>query len=226
MVLYADINILVVDKDENMLTCKIAYLMSNLEAWFNNNKLILSIRKLCALSFHPRQQEVVCKPSIFYNGAEISYKSRVKFLGINITESLNWHTHINSLCSTLSKVYFIIKTLKDAMSYHMITSIYYAYFQSRLKYGIIFWGSVKDSLKVFLIQKKVMRLIAGVNKQVSCRGIFSEFKILTQPSFYILEVLCFIKKLEGNLKYNFQMYDYNTRGKNKLFIQACNTALY
>jgi hypothetical protein len=38
MVLYADdINILLVDKDENMLTCKIAYLMNHLEAWFNNN---------------------------------------------------------------------------------------------------------------------------------------------------------------------------------------------
>jgi hypothetical protein len=154
MVLYADdINILV-DKDENMLTCKMTYLMNRLESWFNNNELILNTRKSCALSFHPRQRKVVCKPSIFYNGAEISYKLVVKFLGINITENLNWHTHIKSLCSSLSKAYFIIKTLKDAMSYHIIRSIYYTYFQSRLKYGIIFWGSAKDSLKVFLTQRR------------------------------------------------------------------------
>jgi hypothetical protein len=103
MVLYSDnINILVVDKDENTLTCKIAYLMNHLKAWFNNSVLILNIRKSCALSFHPRQRELVCKPSIFYNGADISYKTVVKFLGINITESLKWHTHINSLCSSLS----------------------------------------------------------------------------------------------------------------------------
>jgi hypothetical protein len=127
MVLYADdINILVVDKYENRLTCNIAYLMNHLEAWFNNNELILNIRKACALSFHPRQREVVCKPSIFCNVAEISYKLVVKFLGINITEILNWHTHINSLGSSLSKVYFIIRTLNDIMSYHMIRSIYYA----------------------------------------------------------------------------------------------------
>lgn len=71
-----------------------------------------------------------------------------------------------------------------------------------------------------------MRLIARANKRVFCRGIFSEFKILTLPSLYILEVLRFIKKLEGNLKFNFQMYDYNTRGKNKLFVQGCNKTLY
>jgi hypothetical protein len=123
MVLYADdINTLVVDKDENMLTCKIADLINHLEAWSNNNELILNIRKSRDLSFHPRQREVVC------NGAEISLKSVITFLGNNITESLHWHTHINSLCSCISKVYIIIKTLKDATSFHMIKSIYYAYF--------------------------------------------------------------------------------------------------
>jgi hypothetical protein len=102
-------------------------------------------------------------------------------MGINITENLIWHIHIKSVYSCLSKAYFTIKTLKEAMSYNMIRSIYYSYFQSRLKYGIIFGGSAKDSLKVFLIQKKVVRLIAGVNEKVSCRGLFSEFKILTVP---------------------------------------------
>jgi hypothetical protein len=82
----------------------------------------------------------VCKPSIFYNGAEIPYKLDVKLLGINITENLIWHTHIKSVCSSLSKAYFIIKTLKEAMNYNMIRLVYYSYFQSRLTYGIIFLG--------------------------------------------------------------------------------------
>jgi hypothetical protein len=134
--------------------------------------------------------------TIFYNGAEIPYKLDVKFLRINLTENLIWHTHIKSVCSSLSKVYFIIKTLKEAMIYNMIRSIYYSYFQSQLKYGIIFGGSAKDSIKVFMIQKKVVRLIAGVNKRVSCRGLVSEFKILTVSSLYILETLRFSKKIE------------------------------
>jgi hypothetical protein len=71
VVLYTDINILVVDKDENMLNDKITHLMKRLGIWFNKNELILYTRKSCALSFHPRQREIVCKPSIFYNVAEI-----------------------------------------------------------------------------------------------------------------------------------------------------------
>jgi hypothetical protein len=43
-------------------------------------------------------------------------------------------------------------------------------------------------------------LIAGVNRRMSCRSIFSQYKILTLPSLYILVSLCFIKKLNDNLK--------------------------
>jgi hypothetical protein len=145
-----------------VLNDKITHLMKCLEIWFNKNELILNTRKSCALSFHPRQRETVCRPSIFYNGAEIPYKLDVKFLGINITENLIWHIRIKSVCSILSKVYFIIKTLKEAMSYNMIRSIYYSYFESRLKYGIIFWRSAKDSIKIFRIQKK--------GDETNCRG--------------------------------------------------------
>jgi hypothetical protein len=71
-----------------------------------------------------------------------------------------------------------------------------------------------------------MRLIAGVNKRVSCIGLFSEFKILRVPSLYILETLSLIKKLKDNMKCNSHRYEHNTRGKNKLYIQACNIALF
>jgi hypothetical protein len=82
------------------------------------------------------------------------YKSDVKFLGIQITENLRWNTHIKSICSNLNKAHFIIKTLKETTSYNIIRSIYHSYFQSRLKYGIIFWGAAKDSIKVLRIQKR------------------------------------------------------------------------
>jgi hypothetical protein len=79
-------------------------LMTCLEIWFKKNELILNTRKFYALSFHPRQREIVCRPSIFYNGAEIPNKLDVKFLGININENLIWHIHIKSVCSSLSKL--------------------------------------------------------------------------------------------------------------------------
>jgi hypothetical protein len=47
----------------------------------------------------------------------------------------------------------------------MLKSIYFAYFHSKMKYGIIFWGNSSDSKKVFTLQKKIVRIILGIKPQ-------------------------------------------------------------
>jgi hypothetical protein len=162
------------------------------KSWLRNNELILNIRKSCALSFHPRQRIRVCRPRIIYNDQLIPYITDVKLLGIQITEQLSWNTHVKFICPNLNKAYFIIKMLKETTSYKIIRLIYYFYFESRLKYGIIFWGTAKESIKVFRIQKKVIRLIAGVNKRMSCRSIFSLWEPPTMPNRWsqLLQYYC------------------------------------
>ena len=63
-----------------------------------------------------------------------------------------------------------------------------------MRYGIIFWGGSKESIKILHIQKKAIRLITGLKKRESCKQKFTENRILTVTSPYVLEVLCFIKK--------------------------------
>ena len=55
--------------------------------------------------------------------------------------------------------------------------------------------------------------------------IFSKFQILTQASMYILEVLFFIKKYQGNLKQNLGIHSHNTRNKSDLHTHYCSTVL-
>jgi hypothetical protein len=224
MVLYADdINILIMDKDKSKPVEKTTLLMNRLESWFNENELILNIRRSCALSFHRTQRKRICKPIIVYNEVNIPYKSDVKFLGIQITENLRWNTHIKSIRPNPNKAYFIIKTLKETMSYKIIKSIYYSYFQSRLLYGIVLRRAAKESIESFGY-KKVKRLIAGMNKRTSCRRILNQCRILTLPFVYILAALCFGKQMGESLEGNSQIYQHNTRGKHKVHIRACKTA--
>ena len=88
----------------------------------------------------------------------------VKFLRMCITEYFSWQAHICSLCHSLSKIFFIIKSVKNILSSHVPWNIYFAYFHSRLRYGIILGGGKGDklSIKALCIQKKVMRLITGI----------------------------------------------------------------
>ena len=105
-------------------------------------------------------------------------------------------------------------------------SIYFAYFQSKLRYGIMFWGGDGKSAKIFCLQKKVIRLIIGVKKREFCKHLFREFQILTLASMYILEVLCFTKKYQGNVQQNIDIHGHNTRRKFDLHTLYCSTVLY
>jgi hypothetical protein len=52
-------------------------------------------------------------------------------------------------------------------------------------------------------KKKVIRLITGVNKHEPCQQKFKKNRILMVASLYVLEVLCFIKKVSGELEAKF-----------------------
>jgi hypothetical protein len=85
-------------------------------------------------------------------------------------------------------------------------------------------GAVNDSNAVFKIHKKGLRLIIGVNNRVSCRHLFGDFKILTESSLYIFVILCFIKKKKIYITQYSDIHKYNTKGKQELHVQLCNTA--
>jgi hypothetical protein len=81
-------------------------------------------------------------------------------------------------------------------------------------------------VKVFWIQKRVIRIISGINKHESCRQIFKDYETLTVTSLYVLEVLCYIKKCKGDLKQNLVIHGHNTRIKLDLHTYFCNTVLF
>jgi hypothetical protein len=53
-------------------------------------------------------------------------------------------------------------------------NIYFAYFHTHLKYGLIFWGGDSKSKTIFKLQKRVIRIIIGLSRLSSCRQIFKD----------------------------------------------------
>ena len=71
-----------------------------------------------------------------------------------MTETLAWHAQIHLLCASLSKSYYMIISLRNVTSTQMIRSTCFAYFQSKLRYGIMFWGGDGKSIKDISATKK------------------------------------------------------------------------
>jgi hypothetical protein len=57
-----------------------------------------------------------------------------------------------------------------------------------MTYGIIFWGYSKCSVKVVMMQKRMIRIMTNLTPRDSCRVMFKELKIL--PFFFTIHLLC------------------------------------
>jgi hypothetical protein len=93
------------------------------------------------------------EPQIKFGKIEIAYKSGTKFLSMHVGKHMDWNAHIKPLSSKLNKACYILKSLKHATSPQVIRSIYFAYFHTHLKYGLIFWCGDSKSKTIFKLQK-------------------------------------------------------------------------
>jgi hypothetical protein len=136
MVLFADDkNILVTEGNGQILQWKINRVMNELHSWFYANNLILNTEKTVAVPFHTRQGRHLIKSPIKFDNMDIAYKSETKFSGIHINESIKWDAYVRLLSSKLSKFCYMIKSLKDVTSPHVIRSVYFAYCHAHFRYG-------------------------------------------------------------------------------------------
>jgi len=229
LVMFADdISILITDSDKGALQGNINRITSELELWFNKNNLVINTTKTGIMAFHNKQTVQKVKPKVIINKMNLHYTGETKFLGIHITESLQWNAHIKALACKLSKVAFMIKSLREILSTYMVRNFYFTKFQSLLRFGILLWGGVggETNKKIFRLQKRVIRLMAGVNSRTSCRQLFKKLNILTLSSLYILEVTCFIRKHCQSLELNLNVHCHNTRRKTDIHKKSCRTNVY
>lgn len=142
----------------------------------------------------------------------------VKLLGIFIDSRLTWNEHIDNLSRKLSRILFLLRKLKFIVTNDCIRMAYFAFFHAHLLYGINLWGSAPSSNKIFLLQKKAVRIICGVSSTHHCRLLFRETRIMTLSGLYILSSLISVKDSVHNLTLRSDIHGYNTRNKDDVVV--------
>jgi hypothetical protein len=119
---------------------------------------------------------------------EIPNSSYIKFLGINIANTLSGKNHIDLLIPKLSSACYAIRAVKPFVNQETLLMVYYAYFHSIICYGDILWDNSSYASNVFYLQKRTIR-IAGIGNRTMCKQSFIALKILTLSSLYIYSLL-------------------------------------
>jgi hypothetical protein len=110
------------------------------------------------------------------------------------------------------------RTTYESLGKEQAKSVYYAIFESVMKYGICFWGfgSKQNIASIFKIQKRAIRIINGAKYSEHCKPYFISNQILTLHSLFILEMLNLIYKNEKNILKLKNIHEYCTRNRNNL----------
>lgn len=199
--------------------------LSQLNKWLQQNSLILNISKTYFLLYHNKNQIRTDLP-ILLDNKPITRSTQIKFLGLTIDDSMSWNSHIDTILPRLSSACFAMRATKPYFSDKTMTVIYYANFHAIMSYGVIFWGQSKMSYKVFLLQKRAIRIMTGCGPRDSCRKLFTELGILTLPSQYIFSLLLFMVKNRELFPLNHDMHSIGTRQQQNFHLPSVHLEKY
>ena len=199
-IMYADdLATIVKHKNIDSLQEKVESTSSEIIKWCNINNLRLNNDKTIHLQFNLSSQ--------------VSSVKNARFLGINVDSNLGWSSHVDYLASKISKGLFSLRVLSQTIDKSCLISVYYANIHSLLGYGTLLWGNHGTASRLFILQKRAIRIICGVTSRFHTRPLFINLGILTLPSIFVLSCLLYVKNHINNFKICSSVHDYPTRNR-------------
>ena len=93
----------------------------------------------------------------------------------------------------MNSVWFALRSIyKTVVCQKTIRMIYFACAHSVMNYGIVFGGNSQNSIQIFKLQKKMVRIMTDSGSKDSCRDLFRKMGILPFYSKYIYSMLIYI----------------------------------
>lgn len=202
VVLYADDTTIINRHANRSQALEVAKLNQNsIQNWMTANELVLNENKTSTVLFGLKDKAALT----------LEFP---KFLGLTLDPTLCWSQHIIGVKKKLSQSIYALKRLCGELDQDGLRQAYFGMFQAHLSYGILAWGSASQAVDVFVLQKKALRVIAGVGKYEHCSNIFKKFNILTFYSLYIFNCLLYVKLNPDLFTTRKEVHSHNTRYNN------------
>ena len=193
------------------LTEKINGDLTLLKKWFTEHKLVPNLQKSEIMAFGYREipdlrnrcvlhEEIGCKENC--QCPPLNQVKSVKYLGVILDEKLIWDKHSAFLQTKLRKLNGLLYYLSGFFSTYHLKKIYYALFDSVLKYGVTTWGGMADQhmQPIRVLQKRAIRHIVGLKRTDSTKTSFKKLKILTVEESYKFALATLVHKRRKNFK--------------------------
>ena len=175
--------------------------LQNVSAWLIANKLSTNVKKTKLMIFRPRQKSLPeIRPLILDNNL-IEQVEDPKFLGVYIDQHLTWKTHINYICTKISKSIGLLYKARFYLPSNSLLSLYYTLIYPYLTYCNLVWAStyVSNLQRIYLLQKRAVRSISKADYKAPSKPLFTKLNILDIFSIYSLQVGTFMYHYHNNM---------------------------
>lgn len=210
-----DTSVVVTASTVDDLQMKVVDCLRTLGNWFSANFLRMNVDKTKIIFFNLREQHEL---TINLDDKIVTSVSSNVFLGLTIDSQLRWQNHIDFVASKAASFAYSLFVISREVSVEASLCAYYAFIDSRIRYGLIFWGNSPGAKRIFILQKKCVRNMFQLKFNESCKQLFVSKKILTLPSLYIYEVVKFITNNYTYFAHYETCHKYNTRGTENKFL--------
>ena len=182
--------------------------------WFFANRISVNFDKTSAMNFS--LSRLPFNDTILFNNLNINFVDNYKYLGVIFDSKLIFKNHIYYISDKISKIVGLFYKIFPDIPYEVRLNLYYSLFYPYLLYCNIIWGGAADTHlnKIFLLQKKVIRLICSEPYLSHTNNLFFKSKILKVHDVYKF-MLCLYFHQNRTSFHSFS-HSHFTRNRNQI----------
>ena len=134
---------------------------------------------------------------VFMGVHEIEKTDNYTYLGVILDDKLNWKLQIDKICSKLSSVCGVLSKVRHYLDRSSLMLIYHSLFDSRLRYGILGWGtsSEQNLSRIRILQNRAIRFITFSSFRSSVAPLYSTLNVLPLAEQFFLQKTIFMHSL-------------------------------
>ena len=229
-----DTNILYCSKSLKDINRKINYDLARLVKWLRSNKISLNVSKTEIVLFRSPNKQITKKMNFRLSGQKIKISKSTKYLGVILDENLNFKQHLTNLKNKLNRENGILAKLRHFIQKDVLRTVYFAIFDSHLRYASQVWGLNNKTILSSLqnCQNKAIRIISFKNFREPFKPLYQDSKILNLDNVLFLNncllVYDFINKklpdiFDSKFKLLRNQHAHNTRGSKQYLLDLPNS---
>ena len=167
--------------------------------WLASNKLTLNYDKSKFMILSKKRE--IPSFSVKINGVSLKKCNSYKYLGVYIDDNLNWKDHIQYISKKISKGCGALAKLRNSVNIDVLKNVYHALIYSYLRYGIMIWGNVSQTVIAplqVLVNKAIRIMTFAPFGSIDLSPVYKQLKLLELPKICQLEIGKFTYKSEND----------------------------